>query len=256
MHVNFRNYLVALIVHLCSALLAFSQTEKPVVSGNDVWFLQLSRFHINEQWIISNELHLRRHEWLKEQEQIVIRPAINYSPVQGITFTTGYSFLLTWPYGPFSAVPTNIPESNIWQEVTLQNIFWDRLNFLHRFRFEQRWVGVPTQQNDAWVVDDFIYANRFRYRLTSRFDLLRLKDDKAIYASLFDEIWIHLNNKLKPKSVDKNWLYAGVGYRANRNLQFELAYLDQWVLRQDFIESYKGIQLVMIYDFGPGAAKD
>lgn len=252
MNLKATNYLIALAFHLCLTHLAFSQSEKPVVSGNDVWFLQLSRYHLNEQWIISNELHLRRHEWLKEQEQIVIRPAINFSPVQGITFTTGYSFLLTWPYGPFSAVPVNIPEHNIWQEVTLQNIFWDRLNFLHRFRFEERWVGAPDQNNGDWVIDEFAYANRFRYRLTSRFDILRFDKNQALYASLFDEIWIHLNNQLKPKSFDKNWMYMGLGYRLNENVQFELAFLDQWVSRQNFTESNKGVQMVVIYDFGPG----
>lgn len=229
--------------------MATAQTEKPIITGNDAWFLQLSRFHLNDNWMISNELHLRRHQWLKEKEQFVFRPAINYTPTQGITFTTGYSFLLTAPYGPFSSLEVSIPENNIWQEVTLQNNFWDRLNFLHRLRLEERWVGVPSQQNNDWVIDDYAYANRFRYRLTSRFDILRFEGHQALYASLFDEIWIHLNNQLKPKSFDKNWLYGGLGYRVNENLQFEMAYLDQWIVRQDFIENYKGFQVTMIYDF-------
>lgn len=250
MNLKVNAYFLAAVVQLCLVSLAFSQTETPVVRGNDVWFLQLTRYHINDQWIVSNELHLRRHDWLKEQEQIVIRPAINFSPVKGITFTTGYSFLLTWPYGPFSTVPVNIPENNIWQEVTLQNLFWDRLNFLHRLRLEERWVGVPSQQNGEWLIDDFAYANRFRYRLITRFDILRFEKNQALYASLFDEIWIHLNNQLKPKSFDKNWMYLGFGYRFNENVQIELAYLDQWVMRQNFTENYKGLQMVLIYDFG------
>jgi hypothetical protein len=242
-------HLFVLFIILCG-LSAQSQSEKPVITGNDAWFLQLSRYHINDKWMVSNELHLRRHQWLKEKEQFVFRPAVNFTPVRGITFTTGYSYLLTAPYGPFSFMDVSVPESNIWQEVTLQNNFWDRLNFLHRLRLEERWVGVPSQVNNEWVIDDYTYANRFRYRLTSRFDILRFNDNQALYASLFDEIWIHLNNQLKPRSFDKNWMYGGLGYRLNENLQFEVAYLDQWIVRQDFVESYKGFQVTMIYDFG------
>lgn len=236
-------------------LLLFSNGLKAQGNGDvtfgdeNVWFLLLNHVDLSEEWNFSNEFHIRRNDWMKEQQQLIIRPAINFTPFKGFTASFGYSYVLTSPYGKYR-LPLDVPEHNIWEQVTLDQSVGGRVNFSHRFRLENRWIGKLEKDSDTreWRISGYNYANRFRYRLTSSFKIFRLEGGKNIYAHIFDEIWLNLDDRLRVDDVDRNWLYLGMGVQLNDDLKVEVAYLDQWIERPFGHEHNPTIQFTVSYD--------
>lgn len=225
-------------------LLSTIDSKGQEVHGDpNVWFFMLNHYSINEKWRIGNELHVRRNDWIKEQEQFLIRPYVDYKLNDNVSFTVGYTYIKNSQFGKYP-LPTTIPENNIWEQVTLTQKI-GKLKIMHRYRQEHRFIGVPVQETDgSFDIDGTRFTNRFRYRLTLFRDLT---DD--LFVHVFDEIWFHQDG-LKPESFDRNWLYAGAGYRVARNANVQLGFLHQWIkATADRYAERPTVQLMFQYDF-------
>ncbi|SMD31949.1 Protein of unknown function [Reichenbachiella faecimaris] len=207
------------------------------------WFLILNHYSINEKWRVGNELHVRRNYGIKEQEQFLIRPYIDYKLNENAILTAGYTYLKTSQVAQ-TQLPIAVPENNVWEQLTL-NQTYGKLMISHRYRMEHRFIGMPEEDAQGdYVIDGHKFANRFRYRLTVKRDL-----GDIWFAHLFNEVWIHQDG-LKPSSFDRNWLYAGVGYRVAKTGNVQLGYMHQWV--KSGSENYMKrptLQLTLQYDF-------
>ena len=204
-----------------------AQTE--VYGDNDVWFLLLNKLTFSDTWSFLNEAHLRRHQWLEQKEQFLIRPAINYTINPAVTATVGYTYIRTYPYGEFP-LAISVPENNIWEQITLSHKITKQVNIAHRYRIEHRWIGA-IQQNGSLPpgIDGTRFAQRFRYRLTATFPILKTDEGTRLYGHIFDEIWFNLRDELHVAGFDRNWLYLAMGYRFSDAARIEVAFLDQWI---------------------------
>lgn len=199
-----------------------------------MWFLILTKAKLNENWSVGNELHHRRFNYFSEQKQWVIRPWVDFTPIEGLTGSFGYSYVRTTPFGADGSVISN--EHNIWEQITLDHDVMRGLSFNHRFRLEHREIGINKR---AWTDD-----TRFRYRLTSKINI-----SKSWYLHLFNEIWLNVNEGIHVSELDRNWIYLGGGYRFNEDVSVELAYLDQWIhSRGDYVHN-RGLQFTLNYNF-------
>jgi hypothetical protein len=54
------------------------------------------------------------------------------------------------------------------------------------------------------------------------------ESEKAIFINTFNEFWFNQDNKLRPVSFARNWLYLGVGFRLDKNTSFQTGYMNQW----------------------------
>lgn len=207
------------------------------------WFLILNHYSINEKWRVGNELHIRRNDWLKEQEQFLLRPYVDYKINPNAIFTVGYTYLKTSEYGS-TPLPIAVPENNVWEQLTL-NQTYNNLNISHRYRMEHRFIGTPEQTDSGdYEIDGHKFANRFRYRLTAKRDFGDLW-----FAHVFNEVWIHQDG-LKPSSFDRNWLYAGLGYRVAKTGNVQIGYMHQWVkVAEDQYLKRPTLQMTLQYDF-------
>ena len=228
---------------LCSSFLFGQQVSDPqVYKGDEMWFLLLNRYDINEKWTVGNEFHLRRHDYFSEQKQLLLRPWVDYHAAPGFTASFGYSYIRTSPHGVFD-VGATLNEHNIWEQITLDHSPWDFLNFSHRLRLEHRWSEIQPDQGDEDIPIDF--RNRFRYRLTAK---VRLSE--KWYAHIFDESWVNVNEGIHVSSFDRNWIYVGAGYNFTEKVALELAYLDQWDNYGSLGYHHNtGLQMTMIWDF-------
>lgn len=208
----------------------------------NVWIFMLNHFPVSEKWRPGLETHVRRNDWLNEQGQFLIRPFIDYHLNPAVTFTAGYTYIKTSPFGRYP-LPISVPENNIWEQVTLNQTI-DKVTISHRFRMEHRFIGSIVANNGENEIDGYNFTNRFRYRLTVRGDL-----GDQFYYHIFDEIWFHQDG-LKPRDFDRNWVYAGLGYRVFNDAQIELGFLHQWEKASDdrFAER-PTIQLTLRKDF-------
>ena len=86
----------------------------------NAWFFLLNKVMLPGKWYFTNEAHLRRNQWFKEQQQFLIRPAVNYSLFEGLDVAAGYTYIETSPYGKYPS-PLKVKENNIWEQVTLNH---------------------------------------------------------------------------------------------------------------------------------------
>ncbi|MEP2026972.1 MAG: DUF2490 domain-containing protein [Reichenbachiella sp.] len=231
--------LVGAIVLLFSVANVFGQDVKGEVGG---WFLMLNHYSINEKWRVGNELHIRRNDWVKEQEQFLIRPYVDYKINKNVILTAGYTYLNTKQIAQ-TPLPIAIPENNVWEQLTL-NQTYGKVKISHRYRMEQRFVGIPEQNEEGdYEIDGVRQTNRLRYRLTVKRNI-----SDVWFVHLFDEIWIHQDG-LKPSSFDRNWLYAGLGINVMKDANIQLGYMHQWVrASEDAYINRPTVQLTIQYN--------
>jgi hypothetical protein len=124
----------------------------------------------------------------------------------------GYGYILGQSYVNGSDEKTNVNEHRIFQQfITRQSI--DRVKLQHRYRFEQRWI----EEN---------FRMRFRYFLSLNIPLNQKEMmDQTFYLSACNEIFLNTGKNI----FDRNRLYGGLGYKLNKNIRFELGYMNQFM---------------------------
>ncbi len=238
-----------IIVAVLGVLMVFTgiplKAQAPLVHGNpNAWFLLLNHYRFAPKWRIGNEFHIRRDDWLKDQQQLLIRPYLEYKLSDKVDLTAGYTYILTGTYGDF-ANPINQPEHNIWEQLVIKNKI-GKNSISHRYRLENRFRGnIATSQIGEDFIDGYSFSNRFRYRLTYKRPLSDL-----LFVHVFDEVWINMSNKFQIRSFDRNWLYAGLGAKFLDGGNVQLAYVHQWGENNPSrFEQHHTLQLTIQYDF-------
>jgi len=215
-----------------------------VFGKSDVWFLLLNHVKLSEKVSLGNEFHIRRDDWIKDQEQLLIRPYVDYKVNENTIVSVGYTFIRTSPYGKYPLAITK-PENNFWEQVTLKQTL-GKLNISHRYRLEHRFKGrIVTNGSGASEIRGADYANRFRYRLIAKRNLT-----EKLFLHAFDEIWFNISKEVRPESLDRNWFFAALGWRAFTDGNIQLGYLKQWIkLSDDRFERHPTLQVVVQRDF-------
>lgn len=232
-------------IAILTALLGFSnlgnaQTEPIVYEGEEMWFLLLNKFEINDRWAVGNELHIRRHDFFDQQKQLIVRPWVDYQAADGFVASFGYSYLRSSGHGEFiDEITTN--EHNIWEQITLSHSPWNNVEFSHRLRLEHRWSQTQPEPMDEDI--PVVYLNRFRYRLTAKIDI-----SEKWYTHIFDELWVNVNEGIQITNFDRNWIYAGLGYHFTDNFALEIAYLNQWDNIDVGYYNNQGLQATVVLD--------
>ncbi|WBM75380.1 DUF2490 domain-containing protein [Saprospira grandis] len=192
------------------------------------WFFLHTTAKLNNKWELGNELHIRRDDWVENWRNLLIRPYASYYLNNTAILTAGYSYIGSWALPGSDKAPLS-NEHNIWEQFCFRHKLNKATKVCHRYRFEHRFVDQweHNLNTDEWEKTGREFSNRFRYRITVKSDLAKIKDEQSIYLVIFDEIWINQADNLRFKSLARNWLYLGLGYRLNPQLCFELAYMHQ-----------------------------
>jgi hypothetical protein len=145
----------------------------------------------------------------------------------GVRWRVGPSFSLTTGYvlAYNQARPDNpsqtLPEHRFYQEIALADAA-GRLRVSHRLRAEERWLRPSPEAA-------FRFAPRLRYQLRLLAPLQR--EGKlpvgTFYAVAADELFAGLGPNTNRSFLEENRASLGLGYRLNRQLNVELAYLHQ-----------------------------
>ena len=244
-----RNVISVVVVFMLISWSARAQ-DKEVSSSTNAWFMVMNEIRLSPMWSVSNEVHIRRADFIDSWQQFLIRPAVNYRLNPNLEFSVGYSYILTYPYGE-QPVKIKTPEHNIWQQVQIRQLI-GKVGISHRYRLEERFIGQVDQLGGGnYVLSGSNYAQRFRYRLTVRVPLLQLGNDKEIFAAAFDELWVNLENNFSVESFNQNWFYAGLGYQFNDQANLQAGYLNQLIRKADGIHFEKNptLSVSLFYNF-------
>ena len=236
--------LVLLFIGMLASMIVMSQDKK---SYNDIWFMVLNHYKLNEKWMLGNEIHWRNTNFLRSKEQLLLRPFVSFKPKEVVAFSMGYSYIRSYPFEEGSVLGTK-PEHNLWEQISLFHKA-GKFSVAHRYRLEHRIQGVfeenPTHNIE---LNGFDFTNRIRYRITFK----RSISDRY-FIMLFDEVWITANDHFDFSNFDRNWAYVGVGKRFSQNQSVQLAYLHQSIRKSDNLyQRHPTIQLTFQIDFVKG----
>lgn len=194
------------------------------------WFMYFGDHKFTDKWGVHIEAQLRRNEVVTKGQQLLLRTGLNYHFNSNVFATVGYCFVETYPYGEF-AVKASFPEHRLWEQVQIKTQL-SKIEWVSRFRLEQRFSQLPVSNAGIFEPGDAVYTNRFR--LLNRFSIPfkgEKIDDKSLYLSAYDEIFINFGENVGMNLLDQNRAYLALGYKIPKIGRLELGYMNQLVIR-------------------------
>lgn len=190
------------------------------------WYNYFGDHPLSKNWGIHLEGQWRRHDLGLKWQQLLLRPGVNYELNANVTLTAGYAFVDTFRYGDYPA-PFRFPEHRLFEQVLLkQNI--GRVNFQHRYRLEQRYLGQKDQAGSR--IESWRYENRFRYLVKAS---IPFTQKGKTYLALYDEIFVNFGRNVAANVFDQNRAYVAVGFPIAKETKLEAGYMMQTVQQRN-----------------------
>jgi hypothetical protein len=178
---------------------------------------------ISDKWSLLGDFHLRRNNFLKDPGFYLLRGAAAYSIQPNLSVAAGYAHLWLAASNREMGYYTN--ENRIYEQAIFTHPA-GKVNFLHRFRNEQRWIEFPV--NDT-PTGNFRFTNRLRYLMSLRIPVF--KNPKYPQLILADELMLHFGKAVKYSNFEQNRIYAGINQPISKTVSFDLGYMYSYQLR-------------------------
>lgn len=210
------------LMSLVLPALTFGQSPNPISDHNvQAWFMYFGDHKVSEHWGVHLEAQWRRSlVGSLFQQQLLIRPGINYYPSGNVMLTAGYAHVRTYLGGQFSAVNEFPEEHWIFEQAQLTQPL-RRVRLTHRFRLEQRWIetvepaGAPARIIRWRTQDRFRYMFRVDIPLKGRWSL-----------GTYDELFLNYHGNVVPRVFDQNRAYVAVGHSTGKPGRLEVGYMN------------------------------
>ncbi|MEQ8704745.1 MAG: DUF2490 domain-containing protein [Phaeodactylibacter sp.] len=199
--------------------------QKDIAVQYNTWYMYFGNHRLTDKLGLHTEYQWRRHEWVDTWQQSLMRVGLDYYLTDNSTLTAGYGWIESFPYGE-QPVPATFTEHRIWQQWSI-NQRVGRLYVNHRYRLEQRFLEHP--ENSGYV-----FRQRARYRLMTILPIgHRDLADHAFFLSAYAEPFISFGEGVGANILGQNRLYLALGYRFNSRVNFQLGYLNQYIVKAD-----------------------
>jgi hypothetical protein len=224
-----------LIVWLLLVLLSNAReirAQRSYTRNMNGWYMYFGTYNFSEHWGLHAEAQWRRHEWIKERQQLLLRTGINYYVNEQGMATLGYCFVETYPYGEFK-VNAAFPEHRLWQQFQFKNKV-GRVEAINRLRMEQRWINSPVLVDSMYKPGPAVFQQRVR--VLNRFSLPlngKTIGDKSLYVSAYDELFVSFGKEVRNNIFDQNRAYVALGYKVPKLGRVELGYMNQLLMKSD-----------------------
>ena len=189
----------------------FAQEIENNESGS--WYSLINNVKIDEKLSVGSVLELRMVDFAQNQRVFLFVPQVNYKLNKTLSLSIGYSHL------NFSQTGIRPPslnyEDRLFQQVQLTHGN-GKVKFGHRFRLEERFKTALDQSSS--------YANRYRYRFSADFNIVRFSNGTHFIGRIYDELRIGFGSGLREPKFDQNYFAALVGYALNKHSKLYLGY--------------------------------
>ncbi len=211
--------------------------------NNQIWLQSNFLYRIDTHWKAGLELHLRFDDYFKQKQQAMVRPFIDYIISPSLDITVGYTYSDLFPYGEYP-LPSRRKDYNMFEQFTIKQKVRG-INLSHRYRFEQRWIQTWDSTQKVFTYDKPLFLCRFRYRITSSF---QLSPESSILA--FNEIFVSSSKKFKSVFFDRNWFSVGYSRDITPYLNVHLSYLHQYAQNNPLLyERHNGVLFLAVFSF-------
>lgn len=211
-----------------------AEAQNRLTTHNTIgWFNTFHTVKLNDKWAILGEYQWRRTHTITNWQQSLLRVGVQRSITKDISVLAGYGWIETFPYGDYPpAAAQPFPEHRIYEQVVINDVH-GRVAFNHRFRYEQRWLGLldaTVPADEKRDITDWQFLQRVRYQFRTQVALTKPTiTDNTLYASVYDELFIGFGGQILTNVFDQNRLGIMAGYKFNKRFSIEAGYLNQIV---------------------------
>ena len=209
---------LTIIVILCSnAQSSFAQNTERDDLGAWYMYVFTAKFK-DSRFGVQGDIQYRNWNLLGDTEQFLLRAGATYNPEgTNVTLTLGVSNFTNVILGEDDST---FNENRVYQEVLMPQKVGIRFYFVHRFRYEQRFV----ENQD--------FTTRIRYKLSLNIPLNKKELVKnAVYIAFYNEVFINgerdIGNGGQVPIFDQNRFYSGIGYGITDKIKMQLGYMNQ-----------------------------
>src|SRR3954453_10889501 len=115
------------------------------------WLMYFGDHPVSDRWGVHLEAQFRRTNGGLAPQQLLLRPALNFSVNSHLMLTGGYGYVRTSRYGDFPA-PAAFPENRFFEQGLIRHKL-GKVGIQHRLRLEQRLIGSvpgPAFDVESW----------------------------------------------------------------------------------------------------------
>jgi hypothetical protein len=198
-----------------------AQTERQVVTQFAEWFAANSTIKVHKRVAVYVEGNARFAQAF-DPMQFQLRTGVDIE-INKHWSVMPLGYVYTWNplYGKQPNKFVN-NEHRTYQQVVFKHKL-SRASISHRMRLEQRFTQVHKDNNGEVTYDGYdLHTNRLRYRLNANIPLNKPKiEPGALYAVVYDEIFLSFGDMVTYKDPDQNRVFAGLGYAFSKHMSFQ-----------------------------------
>ena len=207
--------------------------QKIIQPQTHAWVMYVGTHKLTENVSLMTEYQWRRADGFNDWQQSLLRFGLEYNFHPNFSLMAGYAWVKTFPYGE-QPVLHEFDENRIFEQVNLKNKI-GKIEVQHRYRLEQRFLEQYAKDASQNIVQlDPVFRQRMRYRAMLTIPLTRKdKVDHTLFLNLNNEVFLGFGKGIGKNILDQNRFISALGWRVNQNLNFQLGYLNQFVVKND-----------------------
>ena len=187
------------------------------------WVVYQGNHKLNSKFDLHTEYQWRRADGFNDWQQSLARVGLDYKLNPNCTISGGYGWIISYPYGS-QPIAAQTHENRLWQQVNLKAQY-GAIQIQHRYRLEQRFI-------------DTIYRQRIRYRAQCIIPLQKtyIAQGEGLFMNVNDEVFLGFGKGIGKNILDQNRFIAAVGYKFSPNLNVQMGYLNQFVIKANGVQ--------------------
>lgn len=225
--------LIQLFFFFLGCAIVQGQTEKNIDHQSIFWSRYYNQLTINNKWSLHTEFDNRVFIKPIEQNLYVIRMQGRYKINEKVEAGAGFAYFSVATQDPETTTDFNIPEYRGQQDIVWkQNI--GRITLNQRVQIEERFIH---NADKTTLLPGTTFFWRFRYRIQGDYALWH-DENQFLKAIVSEEILCNGGKKIIKNIFDQNRIYAALQYGINKNIAFELGYLNSFQQRASGVDYF------------------
>jgi hypothetical protein len=210
-----------------------AQTEKNVDHQSLLWTRYSNQLTLNSKWLILSEFDNRVFIHPFEENLYLIRVQGRYKINKGVDLGAGFAYFSVATQDPEKTNDFRTPEYRGEQNISWKQEF-NKFTLNQRFQIEERFFH---NTNKEGLLPGTTFSWRFRYRFQGEYSCWK-KENQYLKAIVYDEIFINAGENIVKNTFDQNRIYAALQYGVNKNIAFELGYLNSFQQRASGVDYF------------------
>lgn len=216
-------YFVSFLFFISSYAGGFAQRTREVQTQHHFWTSINSQARISDKWSVVADLHIRRTDYLKNNNFYYTRVGAAYHINKNLSVSLAGGHM--WLANKTATTELFVNENRLVQQFQLNQPV-GKIVVSQRLRIEERWIQNVVNSE---LANTYKYSTRFRYQLGFAIPISKNKYIPSLVFS--DELMMQSGKHIVYNNFDQNRFFAGVKQQITPSLAADFGYMHVWQQR-------------------------